>query len=182
MNGHGTQLATGARLFLRRVLRAVATPQARLDAALAFLAREQRSNGEFPTYKARDAALVEERAFDATPFATTYVLHSLSYVDDPAVRALTEPALDFLAGEMEPHGVWRYWTSPHPQHDIIPPDLDDTCCAAAVLRRFGRSLPDHDELLLPIATGGASSTRGWSLDRRSRGRVPGGAWRCARRR
>jgi len=120
----------------------------RLDAALGFLAREQRSNGEFPTYKARDAALTEEPAFDATPFATAYVLHSLSYVDDPAVRALTGPALDFLEAEMEPYGVWRYWTSTHPQHDVIPPDLDDTCCAAAVLRRFGRSVPDNDELLL----------------------------------
>jgi hypothetical protein len=120
----------------------------RLDAALAFLAREQRPNGEFPTYKARDVALREEATFDATPFATAYVLHSLSYIDDPSARALADPALDFLEAEMEPHGVWRYWTSTHAQHDVIPPDLDDTCCAAAVLRRFGRSVPDNHELLL----------------------------------
>jgi hypothetical protein len=120
----------------------------RLDAALAFLAREQRSNGEFPTYKARDVALREEPVFDGTPFATTWVLHALSYVDDPAVDALTGPALDFLEAEMEAHGVWRYWTSEHPQHDVIPPDLDDTACAAGVLRRYGRSVPDIDDLLL----------------------------------
>jgi hypothetical protein len=119
-----------------------------VDSALAFLGEAQRPNGEFPTFKARDARLARERRFDSTPFATTYVLHALSYMERARVRELTEAALDFLEAEMEPHGVWRYWTSEHPQHGSIPPDLDDTCCASAALRRFGRSLPENDELIL----------------------------------
>jgi hypothetical protein len=121
---------------------------ARLDSALAFLSEQQQPNGEFPTFKARDAVLAQERQFDSTPFATTYVLHALSYVERPRVREMTEAALDFLEAEMESHGVWRYWTSQHPQHNFIPPDLDDTCCAAAALRRFGRWLPQNEELIL----------------------------------
>jgi hypothetical protein len=121
---------------------------ARLDAALSFLREEQRPSGEFPTFKARDAALVQERQFDSTPFATTYLLHALSFVERPHVREMAAEALDFLEAEMESHGVWRYWTSEHPQHGFIPPDLDDTCCVAAVLRRWGRSLPENEELIL----------------------------------
>ena len=124
------------------------TVAARLDAAIEFLAREQRPNGELPTYKTRGSALREAPELESTPFATTYVLHSLSYLDDSAVGALTGPALDFLEAEMEPHGVWRYWPPGHPRHDVIPPDLDDTCCVSAVLRRFGRSVPDNEELVL----------------------------------
>jgi hypothetical protein len=121
---------------------------ARLDSALSYLDRQQRPNGEFPTFKAADDAVVHERSFDSTPFATTYVLHGLSHVEWSKARALAEPALDFLEAEMEPHGVWRYWTSQHPQHQFVPPDLDDTCCAAAALRRFGRSVPENVELIL----------------------------------
>jgi hypothetical protein len=124
------------------------TRGADLDAALAFLKTQQRSNGEFPTFKARDSALVHERRFDSTPFATTYVLHAMSYLDRADVRELTSPALDFLETEMEAHGVWRYWTAGHPQHGFIPPDLDDTCCVSAALARHGRSVPDNREVIL----------------------------------
>jgi hypothetical protein len=121
---------------------------ARLESALAFLAEEQRPTGEFPTFKARDTALTREREFDSTPFATTYVLHALSYLTRDRVEQLTSGGLGFLGAEMESHGVWRYWSSRHPRHASIPPDLDDTCCALAVLRRFGRSLPQNEQLIL----------------------------------
>ncbi len=61
---------------------------------------------------------------------------------------LTGAALDFLEASMAPNGVWRYWTETHPQYGSIPPDLDDTCCASAALRRFGRSPPDNEEVIL----------------------------------
>jgi hypothetical protein len=145
---------------------------ARVDAALAFLAREQRADGEFPAFRARDPAIVREREYDSTPFATTYVLHALSHVDHPRVQSLAMPALDFLEAEMESHGVWRYWTSNHPRHDAIPPDLDDTCCASAALLRFGRRIPANQALILANR-----DRRGlfytWLVPRLARARPPG---------
>jgi hypothetical protein len=104
--------------------------------------------GEFPTFRGRYPAVTQEREFDSTTFATPYILHSLSYVELPRVRELVVAALNFLEAEMQPHGVWRYWTSRHPRHDSVPPDLDDTCCASAALRRFGRSPPKNEQLIL----------------------------------
>jgi hypothetical protein len=121
---------------------------ASVDAALAFLQRDQRPSGEFSTFMARDTALTQERRFDSTPFATTYILHSLSFIEGAEVRAMIDRALDFLEAEMEPGGVWRHWTSQHAQHGFIPPDLDDTCCASAVLHRFGRAVPPNRDLIL----------------------------------
>jgi hypothetical protein len=120
----------------------------RIDSGLAYLSREQRPNGEFPTFKARDAALARERRLDGTPFATTYVLHALSHLEQRGVAGLVEGALDFLEDAMEPDGVWRYWTETQPKYGFIPPDLDDTCCASAALRRFGRVPPDNEELII----------------------------------
>ena len=154
-------------------------PSSRLESALAFLAAEQRQNGEFPTFMARDPSLIRERRFDSTPFATTYVLHALSYVEEAGIQALTARGLDFLEAEMERHGVWRYWTSQNPQHDSIPPDLDDTCCASAVLRRFGRSVPENEELILANRNpSGLFYT--WLLPRPGR-RRPRGYWSVALR-
>jgi hypothetical protein len=119
-----------------------------LDAALAFLGSTQLASGEFPTFKARDPGLVEDRVFDSTPFATTYILHSLGFVDRPRAREMVQGGLNFLEAEMEPHGVWRYWSSIHPRHRSIPPDLDDTCCASFVMRRFDRQTPPNAELVL----------------------------------
>lgn len=121
---------------------------ARLDSALTFLRNEQRPNGEFPTFFGSHPLLAPVRRFDSTTFATTYVLHALSYVERERVSEMTAKALSFVEAEMERHGVWRYWPSGHRRHREVPPDVDDTCCAAAALRRFGRSLPENQELIL----------------------------------
>ena len=97
-----------------------------------FLADRQLSYGEIRTVRAEDRALEQNPVFDSSPYATTYVLYSLGFVRDPAVAAIERRAREFLADEMEPPGVWRYYSSRNPK--ILPPDLDDTACAALVLR------------------------------------------------
>lgn len=124
------------------------TAEAALTRAVAFLEQQQLPNGEFPAYVARDEALQQERRLDSTPFVTTYVLYSLGFVSEPGVREMIDKGLDFVAGEMQVPGVWRYWSTHHEHHRHTPPDLDDTCCSAFVLRHFGRPVPDLANLLL----------------------------------
>jgi hypothetical protein len=57
-------------------------------------------------------------------------------------------ALDFLETEMEGPGLWRYWTSRSERHNLLPPDLDDTCCISFVLRRHRRPMPSNRAILL----------------------------------
>lgn len=118
-----------------------------LTRALAFLQGQQLPHGEFPAYVARDEALSLERRPDSTPFVTAYVLYALGFVEAPQVREMIDKGLDFLAGEMQAPGVWRYWSKHHEHHRHTPPDLDDTCCCAFVLRHFGRPVPDLTALL-----------------------------------
>ena len=124
------------------------TSQRAIDAALAYLNREQLPNGEFPAIVARDVTLQQERRIDHTPFVTAYAAYSLSHVRGERAAAMLERALDFLEREMEAPGVWRYWSTDHPHHRHTPPDADDTCCAAFVLRRNARAVPDLTHLLL----------------------------------
>lgn len=119
-----------------------------LQRATAYLATAPLADGAFPTVVARDAALARERRTDRTPFGTTVVLGALQDLALPGLDGAFARALDYLAREMEPAGVWRYWPRSHEHFGLIPPDLDDTCCCAAALRAGGRPLPDHDRLLL----------------------------------
>jgi hypothetical protein len=107
-----------------------------------FLAGQQLPHGELRTYRSDDPTLVRDPVFESSPYGTTYVLCSLGFVDDPRAAALAERALGFLAAEMEPPGLWRYYTSRNPK--ILPPDLDDTACASLALR------DSHDEIRLGL--------------------------------
>jgi hypothetical protein len=117
--------------------------------ALDFLAARQRPSGQFGVLMGRDLSDPDaERTDDSTPFATALIVHSLGFSESPLAREMTDRALRFLRSEMEPGGVWRYWTAEHEHHRTIPPDLDDTVCAAQVLRHHGVPIPDHRDLLL----------------------------------
>ncbi|MCU1230812.1 MAG: hypothetical protein JWO97_3696 [Acidobacteria bacterium] len=113
-----------------------------LARAIAFLERSQLPSGEIPV----DAFRPGHSERDPSVFPTAIAAHSLSFASD--ARVVYERALEFLAGEMDERGRWRHWSRAHPHHRMIPPDLDDTSCATAVLRAAGRALPDNTTLLL----------------------------------
>lgn len=109
--------------------------EAAIDRGVAFLRGRQRAWGEFACHKFTNAQLHGEGRPDSSPFATTLVLQSLSFVRHASIDGMRSKAIGFLLDEREEPGVWRYWSSRHGAP--IDPDLDDTCCASFALRQAG---------------------------------------------
>jgi hypothetical protein len=119
------------------------------ERALAFLAAHQLSSGQFGVLMGSDLSDPSAEAWlDSTPFPTALIVHSLGLSDSEVAAEMIRRAVSFLRAEMEPGGVWRYWTAEHERHRTIPADLDDTACVAQVLRRHGVPVPGHRSLLL----------------------------------
>ncbi|MDQ4087427.1 MAG: hypothetical protein M3177_05395, partial [Pseudomonadota bacterium] len=119
---------------------------AALDRGLLFLRHNQLEDGSFRVCTSIAPDMAGACSDDASVFPTALIAHCLSFA--PAADALRERALDFLAAQMDRHGLWRHWTHGHPQYAQLPPDLDDTSCASAVLAQGGRAFPDNRRLLL----------------------------------
>ena len=115
---------------------------------LGFLERSQLPHGEFRTWASSDEAMGDGCVFDSSPFVTSLVLHCLGYADGPQARGMLDRGLDFLQEEMEPPGLWRYWSTRNERHWLLPPDLDDTCCISSVLRQNGRPVPANQAMIL----------------------------------
>src|SRR5690349_6290762 len=104
-----------------------------ISQAIDFLYSSQFEYGEFKTYAWRDAAHSENGYFDSSPFTTSLILYSLSYVKDARVQTIADKAVNFLCSEMEGRGLWRYWSSRNERHTFLPPDLDCVCCISHIL-------------------------------------------------
>ncbi len=109
-----------------------------LERAITFLEQRQLPSGEIPVQAWGKP--------DPSIFPTALAAHCLSFA--PGAAKIRERALDFLAAEMDPRGLWKHWPRTHPHSAGLPPDLDDTACASAVLSRAGRAVPDNRALLL----------------------------------
>jgi hypothetical protein len=120
--------------------------------ATAFLERAQLSTGELPVLASGNP--------DPSVFPTALAAHALSFA--PAAERVRGRALDFLAREMDPRGLWRHWPAAHPHAHELPPDLDDTSCASAALAEAGRAFPDNRRLLLTNRNG-RGLFRTWKL-------------------
>ncbi|MGB5969190.1 MAG: phytanoyl-CoA dioxygenase family protein [Spirulinaceae cyanobacterium] len=125
----------------------------RLAKSVRFLAENQLDDGEFPTYEDADGKLSK---FDSSPFATSLILYSLSFLrpDDSEnkVKHLIDKGLQFLRQEMEFGGLWRYWSSNNPKHLTIPPDLDDISCISYILRANNIPFTDNTGFVLANQT------------------------------
>jgi hypothetical protein len=122
MRGAGEGIAAGATTKAAR---------AAVARALGFLRSVQLPSGEFPVFASTDPTLESGGAVDPSVFPTALAAHSLSFCAEAA--PLRDKALAFLTGEMDRNGLWRHWTRAHPHAARLPPDLDDTSCAAAAI-------------------------------------------------
>jgi hypothetical protein len=119
-----------------------------IDSGLAFLERRQLPSGEFPMWLGSDLGPGGGSSLDPCTFTTAHVVHSLGYSSAPLAREMVSRGLSFLQAEMQPYGVWKYWSRRHPGHYFIPPDVDDTASISYVLRRNGMAVPGNERLLL----------------------------------
>lgn len=123
-----------------------------LTRAINFLERNQLNDGEFQTEfdrKYENPNQEEELVSDSSPFITSLVLYSLSFLrHETKVQQITKKGLSFLLEEMEPGGLWRYWSSKNKKHNSIPPDLDDICCASYVLKMNNILIPKNIRIIL----------------------------------
>lgn len=69
-----------------------------------------------------------------SPFITTFVFHSFNHLKTTIqIKKMKKKATSFLIEDMELPCIWRFFG----KHSSIPPDIDDTSCALAVLAEGG---------------------------------------------
>jgi len=113
---------------------------------VAYLESSQLPSGELPIYASTDPTLATGAAIDPSIFPNALAAWSLAFW--PGAHSVRERICDFLGAEMHSKGLWRHWPRSHPHHASLPPDLDDSSCAAMALARAGRQVPDNRALLL----------------------------------
>jgi hypothetical protein len=115
--------------------------------AVDFLWHNQLPYGEFKTYGKLVDSPEENFDFDSSPFVTSLIVYSLCFVETSQTKVMQEKSLNFLTEQMEDNGVWRYWSSYNPKRYLIPPDMDDTCCASFVLKKYNKAPRNHRIIL-----------------------------------
>ena len=107
-----------------------------------YLFCHQFPNGEFASYISGDAEMKGWIRPDSTLFTTALISHSLHYINLELSEKIQSKSLDFLGGEMCKGGLWNHFSKYHPYRNICPPDIDDTCCIAALYRDKGIQFPN----------------------------------------
>jgi hypothetical protein len=117
-----------------------------------FLRRSQLPSGEFKVFMSPSLSLDRDCVFDSSPFPAALIAYSLGFAKPAEVKDILDKALRFLLDEMDGAGLWRYWPKRRQSPAMIPPDLDDTCCASYVLRRHGIPFPPNEGLIFANRT------------------------------
>ncbi len=113
-----------------------------------YLSRVQLPDGEFQTLVFPTADLNGPSQPDSTNFTTCLICYSLGFSRSAKAAETIGRALRFLRANLEPPAFLRYWTPKSRLRRYMPPDVDDTSCAAIVLRRGGFRVPNIRSLLL----------------------------------
>jgi hypothetical protein len=110
---------------------------------VAFLGGAQLASGEIPVETSTDPQMRSGGTLDPSIFPTALAISCLTSC--PAADQIVAKAHRFLLAESDGRGLWRHWPRVHPHHRQLPPDVDDSACAAAAL---GPAAPDNRALLL----------------------------------
>ena len=103
--------------------------------AIGALAALQRASGELPTFTARHADMRDARPYACSVYTTSFVIHALRrFAGLPAAAAILRVAGEHLRAQRNADGSWGYEGL---STSRVPPDLDDTVCAAAALLTLG---------------------------------------------
>lgn len=103
--------------------------------AIHALAALQRPSGELPTFTARHADMRDARPYPCSVYTTSFAVHALRrFTHLPAARAVLHAAAAHLRAERNADGAWSYEGRATLR---VPPDLDDTACAATALLALG---------------------------------------------
>ena|GEM_PF-1841690 len=103
--------------------------------AIVALAALQRASGELPTFTARHADMRDARPYACSVYTTSFVVHALRHFAGlPAAAAILRVAGEHLRAQRNADGSWGYDGL---STSRVPPDLDDTACAAAALLTLG---------------------------------------------
>jgi len=112
-----------------------------LEKGIQFLHSRQLPSGEFRTMKWQTSK-VDDASYVRSVFITSIVLHSLRHVEKfVQIGKISQQAIEFLLGEMEYEGLWRF----HGKKSYIHFDIDTTCCVLATLKEWGIKL-DYDTI------------------------------------
>lgn len=105
------------------------------EGAIVALRAMQRPTGELPTYEAPTPDMAGARPYAASVYTTTFAVHALlRFRELPAAEEALVAAAAHLRAERNPDGSWSYEGRATTR---VPPDLDDTACAAAALCALG---------------------------------------------
>ncbi|MCK4816085.1 hypothetical protein KA005_09955, partial [bacterium] len=103
------------------------------------LANRQLPSGEFATRR-WEKPKVETASYVKSVFITSFVLHSLRYVENlTQVKEISQRAIGFLLNEMERDGLWRFFG----RDSFIHFDVDCTCCILASLKEWRIEIDYH---------------------------------------
>jgi hypothetical protein len=105
------------------------------EGAVAALRAMQRPSGELPTYEAPTPDMAGALPYAASVYTTTFAVHALRrFAGQPMADEALAAAVAHLRAERNPDGSWSYEGRATTR---VPPDLDDTACAAAALGALG---------------------------------------------
>jgi len=115
-----------------------------INRVLDFLEAIQLPSGEFSFYTSNLSKMTNRYNVPRCPFTTTFVLHSLKYVENTKrAKKMIDKALQFLLSEKEHPGIWRMSKASSPMPAL---DLDDTCLSLASLKEYEVDEIDYEYL------------------------------------
>ena len=117
-----------------------------IERSAAWLEQVQLPSGEIPVLVSTDISLETGCTPDPSVFPTAVAAFAL--LQCPEAALVRARACRFLMGEKDGHGLWRHWTREHEHFRSLPPDMDDTSCASAVLAAEAGLEPPNRDLLL----------------------------------